>query len=174
MKKFFVLIKKEIREMLTLQVLAPMLITVLIFVFIGKVAGGAIEKAQKETDIAVMDIDKTVISKAIIENLSKSNFKIHQYNGTDESKVIDFAEDEKVNVVLIIPKEFGIKLASGEQQKVKTYAIFKNFSFTGSKDSAMLDSAISSLNSVAANQIIGEKVIGYNPEKLKNPIFLLV
>ena len=170
MKKFWVLIRKEIKEMMTLQVLAPMLITVLIFIFIGKVAGGEIEKAKKMTDITVMDLDNSATSSLIVDALNKSNFTVKKFDGQDETAMINNSKSNNINVALVIPANFEKGLASGEQQKVKTYSILKNFSMTGSKDSAMLEGAITSINEAASNQLIKQKVAIEDPAKLKNPI----
>jgi ABC-2 type transport system permease protein len=134
------------------------------------VAGGQMEKAKKATDIAVMDQDQSVSSKAVVDMLNQSNFKVQLYTGADENEIVKFAKDKSISVALVLPKGFEQKLSTAEPQKVKTYSILKNFSFTGSKDTAMLDAAITSLNSAASDQIIRQKLATAEPEKLKNPI----
>jgi len=66
MKKFFILIKKEVIELLTPQLLVPLLVVVVVFVFIGKVIGSEVSKIKAPQAIEILDFDNSPTSQAVI------------------------------------------------------------------------------------------------------------
>lgn len=66
MKKLLVLIKKEVRELITLQMIVTMAVMIGLFVFIGNVVGEETKKSNTSRDIAVLDLDRTESSRAAI------------------------------------------------------------------------------------------------------------
>jgi len=90
MKKFFVLIKKEIQELLTLQMLAPLLIVILVFVFMGKIIGKETAKTKSAQPIVLSDLDDSSTSKKIIEILKQSNFSVRLDNNDPVQKIKRF------------------------------------------------------------------------------------
>lgn len=76
MKKFLVLFKKEIKSLITMQLIIPLIIMVVLFSIIGNIVGKQTQKASEPKDIAVLDYDDTFLSQEVINTLSNSNFKV--------------------------------------------------------------------------------------------------
>jgi ABC-2 type transport system permease protein len=57
MKKFLNLLKKEIRELITVQLLISLLFTIFLFSFIGQMLKTEMKKAMKVQEIAVLNLD---------------------------------------------------------------------------------------------------------------------
>jgi len=106
MRKFLVLVKKETKELLTPQVLMPLIIMVLLFVFIGKVIGTEAKKAEAKQNISVIDFDSTAISNSVIEILSKSGFKVSLYEKGDVDSVIDETKEKDGTIVMVWLKRY--------------------------------------------------------------------
>ena len=56
------MIKKEVRELLTLQTIIPMLVMAIIFAGMGSMIGGTMEEAMKKPVIGVIDEDGSPLS----------------------------------------------------------------------------------------------------------------
>ena len=74
MNKFVNLLKKEIKEMITFQLIVSLLFTTGLFYFIGVIAKSEIEKVAAERDVYIVDLDGSQESKVLIENLSYAGF----------------------------------------------------------------------------------------------------
>lgn len=159
MNKFFILLKKEIRDILSPQTIIPIFIMVLLFYFMGTFMGGILEgsapstegKASAQNTVAVIDLDKTDGSAYMITAIT-SGYHIYTPPGTvDPAEAYNKYPDE-FNVLIIIPRGFGELLNgnSGEAAEVKIYSnvtSFSVFSIIGeSRISAILDSISETLS----------------------------
>lgn len=170
MRKFLVLTKKEVRELLTPQMLAPLLITVLIFVFIGRVVGGEARKAQAKQAISVLDLDNTKTSRSMLKILSGSKFKVELYQKEDIRSTIERTKERKGSVVLVIPRGFESGLKDSKPRQIETYTIVRNFSFLGARNTGSVKVALVVINDFLSNQLILASAPGSIPQELKNPV----
>ena len=170
MKKFFVLIKKEIQELLTLQMLAPLLIVILVFVFMGKIIGKETAKTKSAQPIVLSDLDDSSTSKKIIEILKQSNFSVRLDNNDPVQKIIEDAKQNKEKAVLVIPKNFESNINNFSPQKIEVYTILKDFSLIGSISSGTLKAAIAAINDSISNQLISKSAGKIDPAVLKQPV----
>lgn len=129
--KFANLFKKEIKELLTVQTIITMIVTMLVLVFVGNAFGGIIEDAVENAEkITICDKDDTELTKALIKALTVS--KVNEETGMpeeyDESLVElvevnseDYAKElEKLGKdnVIIIPEGFSEKVMKGEKADI--------------------------------------------------------
>lgn len=170
MKKFFVLVQKEVREMLTLQTILPMVITVLIFMFIGNIVGKEIDKAKETQNLVVVDQDKTAFTKVVTDALSKSNFNVTYLEGDKTAEGIEKAKEDKIAGVIVFPVGFESNVAAMKAQKVEAYSILNNFSMTGAKDTAVIDTAVAVVNEYVSNYIVVQNIANVTPSALKVPV----
>ena len=168
MHKFFVLLNKEIRELLTLQTILPLILVVVIFGFIGKAVGGAVKSANQSQSVSIIDQDNTPSSQAVAKTLSSSGFKIKDVS-SNLDEAIQQTEDANGTAVLVIPQGFGAGLATLSPKPIQTYTVMHNFSTTGAVGATVIQSALSSLNNYFSNQLISQKGIG-DPARIKNPL----
>lgn len=170
MNKFASLLKKEIRELLTLQLILPLLIGILAFVFIGNIVGNEGKKASSSQKIAVLDLDATATSNSIVDMLEKSNFKVELYKGQTIESVIESAKSDNLPVVLSIPKGFEEGIQQYKPQQIENYSIVKNFSIFGSIGARTVEGVLRAMNEYVSNMLITEKAPSVNPQDLKNPV----
>ena len=78
MKRFTNLLKKEIRELVTIQLVLSLAFTVLLFSFIGQVSKKEIKKATGVQKIAALDLDGTEASTGLLQGLESARFEIAQ------------------------------------------------------------------------------------------------
>lgn len=172
MRKFFVLFKKEIKELLTWQMVLPLVITMLLFSFIGKMIGEEAKKSEQVKPIAVIDNDKSASSQAVLQALKEVKYEPKIYEEPiDES--INKAKEDKISALVVISSGFESGIVSGKPQKIEAYSILKSFSMLGSRDALVLKSAISAINDYVSNQIISSGIKGMDPKEVKNPVQLV-
>lgn len=129
--KFANLFKKELKELLTLQTIATMLITMLLLIFVGDAFGGIVDDAvESASTITISDKDNSELSKAIIKALTVSEIdeKTGLPSAYDESLVnlVDVKSDNYAEElerlgetdVIIIPEGFGDKVSKGEKAEL--------------------------------------------------------
>lgn len=168
MNRFITLLKKELRELLTLQMILPFVLVVLIFFFIGNVAGNETRKASAPQWIGVLDQDRTPLAAEITGLLSRQNFRIRSFQDT-LATTIRQAKDEKIATVLVIPRGFAQEIAAGREVKIPVYSIIRNFSLLGSLSSQAARGAVTTINDYLSNRLLTQKALG-NPKALKNPV----
>lgn len=170
MKKFFILVKKEIRELLTPQMLIPLLVVVLIFNFVGKIIGKEVKKSQVPQPIEIIDLDRSAVSQSVIEIIKKSNFAPNVTIENKKEEILAQARQKKEKAMLVIPAGFEKGIKNFEPQKIEVYNIMRNFSVTGSRDAAILNAAIAAINEGLSNQLISQAILGKDPGQLKRPV----
>lgn len=172
MKKFFVLVKKELKELLTPQMLIPFLVMMLAFLFIGKIMGKEAEKQVKELKISILDQDQTATSKLITDSLKESGFSVTIYSEEKQEEILSKVKAEKQKLLLVIPEGLEQSILSSAPIKIDVYSNIQGFSFMATRDIQTLSSTLTSINELVSSKLISEKISTVSPEALKHPIVI--
>ena len=170
MKKFYILVKKEIRELLTLQMLAPLIIVIVAFNFIGKIANKEAEKKKAPQAIEMIDLDNSLASQNMIGGLEASGFIVNANKEDEREGIIQQAKDKGEKAVVVIPVGFGKGLENFQPQRIDLYTIFTNFSIAGTQDAQRLQAVLAVINESLSNQMLAKIDPQKNPIDLKQPI----
>jgi ABC-2 type transport system permease protein len=170
MNKFLNLLIKEVKELITLQLLISLLFTVFLFYFIGQMAKTEMKKAMRTQKIAVLNLDDSPFSEQLIGNLKTANFQAEMVKDRDKQKAIDATKATDTNLLLVIPQGFGQSLETPEIKEIETYSYLRTFSLIGSRSSVIINAVIKALNEYLSNDFIKKKIPDISPEKVKNPI----
>ncbi|MCX8095676.1 MAG: ABC transporter permease [Caldisericia bacterium] len=171
MKKFWVLFKKEVKSLITLQLIIPLVIMVVIFSLIGNIVGKQTQKASEPKSIAILDYDDTFLSKEVINTLTQSNFKVKlldKYISKDDA--ILNIKKEKIQTLIIIPLGFQDNVIRYIPTEIETYNIMTGFSMINIMQSVSTNAILNSINESISNRYISERFIGMNPDSIKRPI----
>lgn len=170
MNKFWLLLKKELRELLTPQMLVPFILVMVVFVVIGKVAGKQLENQSTTKDqVLILDLDKSDLSRSALKNVGKISSVVDS-TSTDASQIVDEMRTRQIMVALVVPHSFSTEISSGLPAKVKTYSLLQNFNVTVLKKTSTLASVVGTMNDSASNYLISIASPTSAPEKLKNPV----
>jgi len=169
-KKFLILLKKEIKELLTLQTILPLVITAGLFMFIGNIVSKEAEKTNKPQDVVLINQDNSTLSSFVVENLTKANVNVSLSTENDINKAISDARGSNKSAILIIPSGFEQAILSGNQKKIDVYTVINNFSISGSKNYTNLLAAFAVTNETLSNSLIKQKIVDINPNVIKNPL----
>ncbi|MCX7942335.1 MAG: ABC transporter permease, partial [Dictyoglomaceae bacterium] len=110
MKKFNNLLKKEIKELVTAQLIISLVAVIILFSFMGNLTKSEIKKSIEKKDLYVLDLDKSALSMEVLNNLSFGNFRIKLVNKLikeeNRENAIKYAKENNINFLMIIPRDF--------------------------------------------------------------------
>jgi len=170
MNKFLNLLYKEIKELITLQLLISLLFTIFLFYFIGQMAKTEMKKAMRTQKIAVLNLDDSPFSEQLIGNLKTANFEPQMVKERDKQRAIDETKATDANLLLVIPQGFGQSLETQEIKEIETYSYLRTFSLIGSRSSVIINAVIKAINEYLSNDYLKKRIPDLSPEKIKNPI----
>jgi ABC-2 type transport system permease protein len=170
MKNFRNLLFKEIKDMLTAQLIISLLAMMAIFYFIGGVTKKEAEKAAGKQKISILDQDGSEFSQQLLAGLQTMNFEVEKIKAADQAAAVDIARAGDTNLLVIIPQGFGESVAKFETKEIQTYTFMRNFSIMGTRTSGILKGVISAINTYLSDDFLKKKIPEFNPQNLKNPI----
>jgi len=169
MKNFINLLKKDIKEIITLQLIVPLLVVMVFYSFMGNIMQTEIKKYAEPQKILVVDYDKSNTSKQFIDNLKASTIpEIYKENSLNP---IQYAESKDINVIVEIPKGFGADLNNFKQPSLKIYSVMKSISIASLSAKARLESVVKIINETTSNMYI-KSFTNVDPNIIKNPILV--
>ncbi|OGD11619.1 MAG: ABC transporter [Candidatus Aminicenantes bacterium RBG_13_62_12] len=170
MKRFLNLLKKEIKELVTIQLVASLAFTIILFNFIGQMSRKEVQKAIGIQTISALDLDGSVSSQAVLTGLESARFKIVRIEGKTKEQAIEVARGGESKVLLVIPSGFGDSLKDFKPSQIETYSYMRSFSLIGARGSAIVRGVLSAFNNVLSDKFLKERLPGLDPASLKNPI----
>ncbi|MDD8030367.1 MAG: ABC transporter permease [Acidobacteriota bacterium] len=169
MKNFSHLLVKEIKELLNKQLIISLAAMLLIFYFIGSVTRTEMKKAAAKQKIAVLDLDKSEISRNIIGALNMANFIIEEKAGPKE-QVVEEIRNSDLDLLVVIPSGFGNTVSRFEAGQVETYSYLRGISISGGRKSEIVRAVLNATNEYLSNDFLKKRAPEINPELLKEPI----
>lgn len=175
MRKFGVLLKKELKELFTVQTLIPILISVLIFMMLGAVVNDAVEAEQGQTaggeKLVVLDLDATSLSGDVIKVLNNAGFNVSTKHQGEVLDIIHEAQQLEARAVLVIHQGFEQNALQAIPQNIDTYSILTDLSLMGQTGDATLEAAITQVNEYVSDMLIQKGIIiSVDPNAIKNPV----
>lgn len=170
MKKFTHLLKKEIRELVTKQLVISLLFTMALFYFIGGITKQEAKKMSGVQKISVLDLDKSDMSRSVLGALGAAQFEAVPVQAANAAAAVEACRKSETNVLLVVPVGFGASVAGLEPLKIETYAFLRNFSITGVRRSEILKAVLRAMNEYLSNNVLKERLPGIDPDAIKAPI----
>jgi len=171
MRRFWVLLRKELHELLTLQMLLPLAITVVMFGLLGNLIGGQTTGGVGAT-VYVVDADRTATSALVSESLQDAGFIVISPSGTDPASVAAEDSGPGTGIVIGIPAGFESGLAAHTPQKLSTYTVLRDFSFFATRDAGVIKAALETVNARVSEAMIASTAPAADPAVVRQPISL--
>lgn len=168
MKKFFIILFKEIRELLKPQTLVPFLVVVVLFYFVGQYINKQSAKNKGPQKIAISDQDNSELSRVLIAALKQGNLDPIVYP-SNESLTSEMRKD-KIISGLIIPSDFEKSVQAFQPKKIETYTLLSDLSISAISKYLGGNSAVGIINNIISTQYLAAKAPGASPELFKNPV----
>lgn len=170
MRRFLVLLKKELKEMFTWQTLVPILLVVVIYGFLGRVINTEQKKQAAPQPITVVDFDRSQTSQMLAGILTQADFKVTTVTEGSVSDIVQKAAIGKSVAVLVIPQGFEAGINHHQPQTVQTYSILKSFSLLGVQETFKMTAALNAMNDYIGDLYISAGAPGLNPAIVKHAI----
>lgn len=164
------LIKKEVKELLTLKALIPLIILAAMFGFLGQYIGNMGETAEKRPVVGIIDEDNSSLSQKVV-NLFKQRAEVIYFSteGTNMQQALRQLEKNHGISLLTIPSDFSKSINHGQPGKIHVRWIVKGIGPMESIPSGVVDGLIQAAGEVVAKGLITEKT-PVNPDLALHPI----
>lgn len=169
MRKFYLLVKKEIKELLTLQMILPLVGVILVFVFIGNLAGKESKKSQVPPNVVVLNLDHTQAAAMAVETLKTGGLNVNELSSGTADEAVAQAKTNNDKAALVIPAGFENSLKQGKPAQIEYHALLRQFSVNASKSFSTIDIALAAVNEKLSNQLIAGTGAA-NPAFAKHPL----
>jgi len=170
MKKFTNLLAKEIRELVTKQLVISLVMTFVLFYFIGQLAKSEARRAAAPQKIAALDLDGSDVSRNLLQSLRSLNYQIEPAKEKNKAAAVEALRGSTTNFLLVIPSGFGESVSRFEAKPVETFTFMRSFSLSATRNSAVFRAVLSALNNYMSDEYLKQKLAGIDPQNLKNPI----
>jgi ABC-2 type transport system permease protein len=170
MKRFTNLLVKEIRELITIQLVISLVFTMGLFYFMGQLIKGEAKRAAAMQKVAALDLDLSSLSRSILDNLKTANFKVELAKGPETEAAVEEAKAGDSNLLIVIPKGFEESVLKLESSEIETYTFLRSFSMSSMRNSGILRGVISAVNNYLSNDFLMKKFPDMKPDDVKNPI----
>ena len=171
MNKFLNILQKELRELITLRMVLPFIVTMLVLSFVGRMVKGEMKRTQVTTvEIGMADLDQTKASAEVTQTLVAKNFAVIPLQFQSPDSLIREAEPLQLKVVLVIPRGFEKGLKEKKGAELQIYSIVKSLSFAETFKKSSIKGLVQVMNDKIANDYIRELGDSLDPEKIKNPV----
>ena len=164
MNQFITLLKKEIKELLTPQLVLPMVAMMVIFSMIGDVLSKEGEKQMSNQDVYVVDLDKSETTKSLIKLIEGANYTVIQ------SDTVEVAKEKDSSFFFVIPQGFEKGISEGVIQKIDTYNNVKSLSLMANIGSQNEGVSLAIIQEAISTLIISNNVSDVPVEFVKSPI----
>lgn len=170
MKKFFLLLKKEIKEMLTPQLWVPFFAVIVVFFAIGKISTKQISQQSETKDtIAMTDLDQSNLSQSSVQIISDFA-NVVDIQASDANDFVAQMKDKKIATGIFIPIGFESNLKAAQKTQIETYSLMNNFSVLAGKKLAITDVSTTAINGFISDNLINSKIGLNQAADIKNPI----
>lgn len=131
--KFISLLKKELRELLTAQLVVVLVVTAGMMFMIGQILSNVVQDAAKESgSLHICDQDDTDLTRSLIQQLKVLGYEVDTVEITGEDRAATMSRLE-LSSLIILPEGFTDGLLHGtDPAQVETVSVLKNASMVSS------------------------------------------
>jgi len=132
MNIFRILLKKEIKELLTRQLLISITAMLFMFYTIGKIAGAQNKTSQaRDSAVVVLDLDGSSLSKNLVKRLADTEYKVRTASAAGIDEALASPEYKDDSFFILIPAGLQKDINAGKRGDIGIYSRIKGFSTGG-------------------------------------------
>jgi len=166
-ENFLNLFKKDLRELISFQLILPLVIVVVMFSLIGNITQGQANQAAKPEPLLIVDYDNSALSSQFITELKSVSIpEVYESNGATP---VEYAQDRGISVVIEIPKGFEKSVSQFKQPELKIHSVVKGISINAISAPAKVRGVISLVSDTLSNMYI-KGFTNVDPKIIKSPI----
>lgn len=159
MSRFWILLKKELRDMITIQTLLPMIIVLVVFSLLGQFIGSATQEAAKDRNtVTVIDLDNTTTSQELLARLTEKGYDITLLPAS-QNDPMQAATKNGQDSVLVLEKGFEQALQNGDAPVISVHTQLTSFAMLSAITSSQIQNAADELGSLIKEDLIAQSAI---------------
>lgn len=175
MNKFWILLKKELRELITLQTMIGIIVGVVVLIFVGKMMGEATsKKMDKIATIGIVDLDQSELSENMVAFLEQGGFEVVSLSGStakgNEPEILKQAEQEGLSGYLLIPEGMEQSVTAKTSPQIQLVSKMESMAISSMGSSSVLDTAFELMNQYLSSQLMENQGLGADQSFLKSPL----
>lgn len=172
MSLFFILVRKEIKELVTKQLVLSIAAMLFIFHVIGKYTGEQSKASAARNTVVLVDLDRSALSGLVIAGLEKKGYRVALVPGGSAKAALFLPQYADENSFVTLPAGMQKTLDAGKKPELGFYVKFKkSISGIGSAMSASRSGkVISRVNGELSDYAIKKKSPSADPAFLKEPM----
>ncbi len=155
--KFGNLLKKELRELITLQAMMGMIFTMVLLIVMGQIMGGAMEEGFDTSTITLCNKDTSAFTEDVLATIQESGHTT--INFVDIQSEDYAAELERLDLknVVIIPEGFGNSVTVEKKPaQIQFVSQMQNGGFAGTMSTISASDVISVIQDVCMDEVLLE------------------
>ncbi len=146
---------KEIKELLTVATIIPVVIMAVLFASLGGMIGGVQDEASQPPRIGLI-VQDTDSSWSMLARDTISNHTEIVYSGADIDEGLEAVSSASGTALLVIPEEFGDNISSERPGTIAVYWIMSGAGIMDSISSSVVDAIIVQVNTEISRVMIEE------------------
>lgn len=177
-QRIIALLKKEFGQLFKDKKLLPLIFIapVIQLVILGYAASFDI----KNISMVLCDLDKTEQSRTLAEKFVTSGYFTIEYATDDYASIGSYLDDNKVQMAIVIPRQFGDKIAGAQPAKIQVL-VDGSEGNTAAIGMSYLSQIVSQYSNNILTELIGGRTVGgittevrawYNPE-LESRVYMV-
>ncbi len=171
MNKFLILLKKELRELITVQTIVGVLISLFIFLFLGNVIGDVTKESVKNSsNIAIVDLDQSELSDTAIQVLKQAGYEVIILSGKTDQENLQQAKEHDLNSFVEIPANFSADIQAGIVSNCRIVSKMTSLSIMSSTGSQATSGAVQLINEAISTSILNQSTENLDIAFAKNPV----
>lgn len=172
--KFFNLLKKELRELMTAQTIATMFISLLAFYLVGNLMGGIMEDiTEKATEVYICDLDNSEFTQTVISDMKAAKASVKMVELKTDDYVAEL-EDLGLTQVIVIPEDFTkTVLEDKKPAKLMYYSTLETLAMTSTISSAGSQAGVEIITDSIKKTLMLEKFNFAEISQIENPVALI-
>ncbi|HEW91443.1 MAG TPA: ABC transporter permease [Thermotogaceae bacterium] len=164
---FWNLLKKELKEQLTISSIIIMISLSFMYAIIGRSIGNIEKEVTKKPSIGIVNLDDGefgILVADILKNVSNI-----LYEGKDINDGIEITTKNKGVSLLVIPEDFTEKISKESQAEIKIYWILRGLGIMDSVSSGVVEGLINYIKSEISKVLMKNSGLKY-PDLVLNPV----
>lgn len=172
MNIFHILVKKEVKELLTRQLLVSIAAMLFIFHVIGKVVGTQNKATEARSgDVVVLDLDGSALSKNMVQRLSATGYKVKTASFAGIEAALAAPEYKDDSFFMLFPAGLQKELDAGRKGGIGFYSKFTNFSASGTAGTvSKIRKTITRMNDELSVYVLGRRSPSLDADFGRDPL----
>lgn len=164
---FWNLLKKELKEVLTVSSIVTIVVISFVYAFIGRSVGNIEKEASKKPSIVVVNLDEGEFGKTVEQSIV--SFAHVLYSGSSFQEGLEKLKKQGGTALILIDRDFTAHLKSEEKARINVFWLLKGLGIADTISSSVFEGFYKSIEDQIRRAIMAQHGIK-NPQFVIDPV----